>query len=164
MATAEETLKGKDGKIVSVHPDTVIFDAVKEMVKNKIGAVVIEENGEYLGIWTERDLLRDMLIEGFDPKTAKIKDYMVKKLISAKHSDTTYMLEDKLIGMRLRHLLVEKNGKYIGILSARDVIRAALVEKDVELKHLNKMCSWEYYEDWKWKISNRKNSKGKKNK
>lgn len=160
MATAEDALKEKDRKIVSVHPDTIIIDAVKTMVKHKIGAILIEENGEFVGIWTERDLLRDMLIEGFDVNTSKIKDHMVTNLISAQHTDTTYMMEDKLLGMKLRHLLVEKNGKYIGIISARDVIRSALLDKDKELKQLNKICSWEYYEDWKWKTSGRKNSKG----
>ena len=61
------------------------------------------------------------------------------------------MLKDKFLGLKLRHLLIEKEGKYIGLLSIGDVIKASIQEKDQELKNLNAMVSWEYYENWRWK-------------
>ena len=57
---------------------------------------------------------------------------------------------DKFLGKHMRHLLIEKNGEYIGILSIGDVMRATMLEKDEELKRLNAIVSWEYYENWKW--------------
>ena len=54
-------------------------------------------------------------------------------------------------GLRIRHLLVEKEGRPIGLLSAGDVMKATLEMKNRELKALNAMVSWDYYEDWRWK-------------
>ena len=122
------------------------------MNAQKVGAILLtdEENGKIVGIWTERDLLRNEVDEGFDAKTARIGDYMTSGLESAPSTDTTYQLMDRFLGLYLRHLLVKKEEEYIGLISIGDVIKACLHEKDQELKNLNAIVSWEYYEDWKW--------------
>jgi len=53
-------------------------------------------------------------------------------------------------GLFIRHIIVEKNGRYIGLLSIGDVLRASLMEQDLQIKELNAMASWEYYENWGW--------------
>jgi len=75
---------------------------------------------------------------------------MTEELISAKHDDTVYSLLDKFIGLRKRHLLIDKEGTNIGLISSGDAIRASLAEKDRELKELNAYISWEYYDNWRW--------------
>ena len=137
--------------MISVSPDTTLYDALIIMVKKNIGAMLIKNDDKIVGIWTERDLMKNTLKSGFDPKIAKIKDHMTKTLISTPHNATVYNLQDKFVGKRLRHLLVEKDGEFIGILSPGDVMRATLDEKDHELKDLNAKVSWDYYEDWRWK-------------
>ena len=57
---------------------------------------------------------------------------------------------DKFLGLRLRHLPVEKEGEFIGLLSVGDVLKASLHEKTEELEKLNGMVSWDYYEEWRW--------------
>lgn len=151
MKTAEDIIKSKGQEVICVGPDTTIFDALKIMCKNKIGAILIRENGNIVGIWTERDLMRNTITPGFDPKKAIIKDYMSTNLKSAAHTDNVYILKDKFLGLRLRHLLVEKEGRYIGLLSIGDVIKASLNEKTRELQEMNAKMSWEYYENWRWK-------------
>ena len=151
MKTAAEILQDKDSHLISVAPDTSIIEALRIMIKNHIGGILIQEGDDIVGIWTERDLMRNSITANFDVKTAKIKDYMTTGLLSAPHTDTVYQLLDKFLGMRLRHLLIKKDGQYIGLLSIGDVIKATLQEKDIELQELNAMKSWEYYEDWKWR-------------
>lgn len=151
MKTAEEMLKEKDIDIISVPHDASVEDAINLMIKNQIGAIIIKKEEEIVGIWTERDLMRNTLTAGFDSKKANIGDYMITGLKSAPHTDTVYMLKDKFIGLRLRHLLIEKEGKYIGVLSTSDVIKASLQEKDQELQELNAIVSWDYYENWRWR-------------
>jgi CBS domain-containing protein len=148
MRTAAEILQDKDSHIISVSPDTTIIEALRVMIKNHIGGILIQEGDKIVGIWTERDLMRNSITANFDVKVAKIKDYMTTGLLSAPHSDTVYQLLDKFLGMRLRHLLIEKDGSYIGLLSIGDVIKATLQEKDAELKELNAIVSWDYYENW----------------
>ena len=150
MKSAEEILYEKGTKIISVDGQTSIDNAIKTMLENKIGAIIIQDKDDVLGIWTERDLLRNVAIDKVNTESAPIKDHMTKGIISAPHNDTIYNLMDKFLGKRLRHLLIEKNGKFLGLLSIGDVIKATLQEKTDELNELKTMVSWDYYEDWKW--------------
>jgi signal-transduction protein with cAMP-binding, CBS, and nucleotidyltransferase domain len=118
------------------------------MSATRIGAIVIEKDDEYVGIWSERDLLRNICNEEFDPKTARIGDYMSAPLQSAPHSTRIYKLEEMFLGLFLRHLLIEKDGKYIGMLSIGDVLRASLLAKARQFQELNEFVSWDYYENW----------------
>ena len=151
MKTAEDLLKDKEIDIISVTPDTPVIEAIRIMLKNQIGAILVKEGEKIVGIWTERDLMRNTVSAGFDPNTAKISDYMTTGIKTAPISDTVYMLKDKFLGLRLRHLVIEKEGRYVGLLSTGDVIRASLQEKDQELHKLNAIVSWEYYENWRWR-------------
>ena len=153
MKTAQDMLNEKEGgeALISVAADTTIHDALKVMLELRIGAILVEENGKQIGIWTERDLMENAITPGFDPKTAKIGDLMVTGLQSASYAETAYNLLDKFLGIRLRHLLIEKDGEYIGLLSTGDVIKTCLMEKTAELENLNSIVSWDYYEDWRWK-------------
>lgn len=151
MRTAEDIIKRKkSAALISVAADTIIYEAVELMVSNKVGAMLIMEDGNITGIWTERDLLRNVVNEDFDPKTARIGDYMTTGLQSAPSTDSVYQLMDRFLGLYLRHLLVEKDGEHIGLISIGDVVKACIREKNQELKDLNTIVSWEYYEDWKW--------------
>ncbi len=150
MKTADEILEDKGTEMICVDYNTVICDVLKLMTKNLIGAVLVKKNDTIAGIWTERDLMINCLEESFDARKDIIGDLMSTNLHSAKHSANVYKLMDIFLGRRIRHLLIEKDGKYIGILSSGDVMRATMLEKDEELKRLNAMVSWEYYENWKW--------------
>ncbi len=150
MKRAEDIIKEKGTDLITISADATIEDALKLMVAKKIGAVLVEENGEIVGIWTERDLLRNSLVDSFNPRNSRIGDYMTKELITVDGSENIYRMMDKFLGLRLRHLPVEKEGKIIGLLSAGDVIKAALLEKTKEFDELNEMVSWEYYENWRW--------------
>lgn len=150
MLTAGEILENKGGKIISVDSEATVADALHLMIENKIGAILITDGEEIKGIWTERDLMKNVVTEGFYSKTSKIKDYMTTTLVSSPYTDSLYQLMDKCLGRRLRHLLIEKDGKYIGLLSAGDITRAHLMKKSSELEELNKMANWDYYENWKF--------------
>ena len=119
------------------------------MVDNKIGAILVEKDGEYVGIWSERDLLRNIISEGFELREAKVGDYMTSPLHTASHSTRIYKLEEMFLGLFLRHILIEKDGEYIGMLSIGDVLRADLLAKDRRFKEIKDFVSWDYYENWK---------------
>lgn len=135
--------------MVTISHDATIFEAIQKMVKYKIGAMLVAQKDQIKGIWTERDLLSNILEPGFDPKTAKIRDYMITDLKFVPHDTPIIKLEELFLGLFIRHILIKKKRKYIGMLSIGDVIRASLISKDDEIKNLNKLASWEYYENWK---------------
>ncbi len=71
MKTAEDILEDKQREIVSISWDQTVYQACRKMVDNKIGAILVEKDDEFVGIWSERDLLRHITSEGFDPKRQK---------------------------------------------------------------------------------------------
>jgi len=153
--TAGQILEDREEKAISVLPDTTIFDALRLMLEKEVGSVLVMEGDEVRGIWTERDLMRDTVKEGFDPKKAKVGDCMSSQLHYASWGAPVLELLDKFLGHRVRHLLIEKDGKFAGLLSAGSVVRAGLTERTRQLKELNTMVSWEFYEDWKWRKKDR---------
>ena len=150
MKTAADILTCSINELITAGPETTIKDALRLMAKHNIGALFIAEKGMIVGVWTERDHLRNSVLPNLDIETARLKDYMTTGLIAAPHTAGIYELLDMYLGLRLRHLLIEKDGNYIGMVSSGDAVRAALVEKTKELKKLSSMVNWEYYENWRW--------------
>ena len=150
MKTAEQFLKEHNNPVISVSPGTAIKEALQIMTERNIGSILIKESGKVVGIWTERDLMRNVLQPGFNIETALIKDFMTTRLHYAEHDDILWRLNDKFLGLRIRHLLVRKNGEFIGMISSGDVSKYELNEKMAELNDLNHKISWEYYENWRW--------------
>lgn len=135
--------------MVTVSTEATVYQAVKIMTQNRVGSVVIVDEGRIAGIWTERDLMYRVLAEDFDSKTELISNSMTRQLISANIDEQAIQLYDKFLGRRIRHLLIEENGEYVGILSVGDVMRANLQQSAEEYRELNEMVSLEYYENWK---------------
>jgi len=149
MKTAEEIVGTRKNPFISVQPDTVIVDALKSMEKSKCGSILVEENGHIIGVWTERDLIRNLLKPDFDINTTSVKSVMSTGLQSVDCSLTTNNVLDKFATLNMRHLLVKKNEDYIGIISLGDAVRANLQERTQKYNELSSFVSWEYYENWR---------------
>lgn len=150
MNTAKDMLRDKNREMVCVSHEQTVQEVVSLMVRSRIGAILVKKSDDIVGIWTERDLLRNMAVPGFDPRKARIGDYMSSPLHSAPHDAPLESLEEMFLGLFIRHLLIEEEGRYVGLLSIGDVLRANLLEKDRKIKELNSLASWQYYENWGW--------------
>ena len=150
MKTAGEILKEKNREMVCISSDKTVRDAIRLMNDNNIGAVLVKKNDQIVGIWTERDLLHDMNLPRFNPDTDLIEDYMTTGLYKISNDTSILKINEMFLGLFIRHILVEKDGIYIGLLSIGDVLRATLMEQDRQIKSLNKIAHWEYYENWGW--------------
>ena len=151
MKTANDMIQEKGSDLLCVPVGTTLWKALEKMNARNVGAILVTRDEKPVGIWTERDLMRNVLDAGCDLKRSLIEDYMTKDLIFAPHTDTVYNLMDKFLGLRVRHLLIEKDGETIGMVSGGDVMKASIQEKDGELKQLNTMVGWDYHENWCWK-------------
>ncbi|PJA97340.1 MAG: hypothetical protein CO129_01755 [Ignavibacteriales bacterium CG_4_9_14_3_um_filter_34_10] len=151
MYTAHDILILNNRQMITADMESTIMQAVKIMNDNKIGALVVTSHNKIVGIYTERDLLKNILDGNFDLNKSKVSDFMTTQLVSAPFDSSVYQLLDIFLGKRFRHILIERNGSYIGILSMGDVIKANLNQKSKELEDLNNIVSWEYYENWRFK-------------
>ena len=152
MKTAEDLLKNNERKLLSVSIEATLYQAIEQMIHHKIGSILIEDNGEIVGIWTERDFIRYSLKDDLKLKKEFIKNFMHKDLIFANHDESIYQLMDKFLGLRIRQILIKKDDQIIGLLSSGDVIKENLNEKAKELKDMKQVLNWEYYENWNWSV------------
>ena len=150
MKTAEDIIAEKGSETVCVSKEQTLLEAIQLMNEKKIGAILVEEGDDMIGIWTERDFLRKSSDPDFKPQSVKIGDSMSSPLHFANHDATLTQLEEMFLGLFVRHLPVRKEGRFIGMVSIGDVLRANLLEKDRKIKELNSMASWQYYENWGW--------------
>jgi signal-transduction protein with cAMP-binding, CBS, and nucleotidyltransferase domain len=149
MNNAEEILRDKNRETVFISHNETIIKACQVMVESKIGALLVKNQDEFVGIWTERDLLRYITTPGFDPNTALVGDYMTTPLYTVAHTTRLHKLEELFLGLFVRHLLVEKEGDVVGLISIGDVLRANLLEKDKNFNACNEFVTWEHYEKWR---------------
>lgn len=150
MKTAEDIVKEKNREMVCISFDNTIREALHLMTANNIGAILVKKEGEIVGIWTERDLLHNVVLPEFDMDMALIADYMTTPIHTTAHDTPILKINEMFLGLFIRHILVEKNGDHVGLLSIGDVLRASLIEQDRQIRSLNKIASWEYYENWGW--------------
>ncbi|MEJ2656706.1 MAG: CBS domain-containing protein, partial [Desulfobacterales bacterium] len=150
MITAEDVLKEKNREMICISSDRTIREALRLMNEQNIGAILVKKQGKIVGIWTERDLLHNMNLPEFDPETDLVGDYMTTPLYTVPYSASILKINEMFLGLFIRHVLVEKDGDYVGLLSIGDVLRASLVVQDLQIKELNAIGNWEYYENWGW--------------
>ncbi|SPD76091.1 putative Histidine kinase [uncultured Desulfobacterium sp.] len=136
MKTAEDILSEGVFNLVVVTPDTTVYDSVNVMVNNKIGSLLIKEGEKIVGVWTERDFMRDFINPDFDPKAVPIGACMKTGFGLISHSAPIYKLVDMFSESDIRHLIVEKNGRHIGLISAEEVNKIAIEEISKNYKSL----------------------------
>jgi CBS domain-containing protein len=112
--------------IISVDENQSVYDAVTLMVTESIGAIVVTSMNRPIGIITERDLAKKIILKGLDPKNVIARELMSSPLVtidaSASLGDAATLLQEK----RIRRLLVQKDDEIIGIFTQRDLERALL--------------------------------------
>lgn len=132
MKTANDIVTNKSHEIISVQEDTPIFDALKIMLEKKIGVILVKNGDKITGIWSERDLIRNIVKDEADLKTTKISGAMRQNLLWVDPDTTLYEIMDKMITNKIRHLLVKEGEEYTGLISIGDVITYEL--KDIGYK------------------------------
>ncbi len=111
-------------QVLTVKEKTSIYDAVALMTMNDVGAVIVENTlGRPIGIFTERDVLKRVVLGGIEVRHEPVQTVYTKKLVSIKPKDELQAAAKKMKEGHFRHLAVmEDDGKIVGILSARDLI------------------------------------------
>jgi signal-transduction protein with cAMP-binding, CBS, and nucleotidyltransferase domain len=147
MKTAGDMVKEKDRPPITVPESATLREAVAAMTEQHVGSILVTRDGEIVGIWTERDLLEDVGKKGFT-LSSPVGEHMSTGLHSVSVTDSVYTLVDTILGLRVRHLLVRKGDDYVGLLSAGDVMRATIRQKNRELAEKNAPLGWRYYDEW----------------
>ena len=128
-------------EIFHVEVDQLVSDVVNIMVEHNIGAVAVMHDGELTGLFTERDLMKRVVHESRDPRTTPVAEVMTRDLVTVAPDRS---LEDCLELMRergFRHLPVCQGKQLRGVISLRDLLAYAVVEKDGEVQMMRAYIS-----------------------
>lgn len=129
-------LDRKGRNVFSVAPSVSVADAVAEMNRQRVGSVLILDNGRLAGIFTERDVLRRVVGAGIDPKQTRVADVMTPGVITISPQvsieETMVLFTEK----RCRHLPVVEEGQLVGTISIGDVTRWMADADRAEAEHL----------------------------
>lgn len=145
MISIKNVLDKKGSDVVSIYENQTVYDAIKFLVENNIGAVMVRNNKEeVVGIISERDILREGEKRCERLKEIKVKEAMTRDLIVCDLEQDIEYAEQVMVKNEIRHLPVISNHRLVGILSMRDIVRARLKTVEVENRYLRDYIEGKY--------------------
>ena len=142
MNNIEKLLDTKNKEIWTVSPDDSVFDAIKKMSDKSIGALPVVRDEKLIGIISERDYTRKVILEGRTSKETKVKDIMTTKVF---HASENQKIEECMAVMtkhHIRHLPVVTDGELSGMISIGDIVKYIISDQKFKIEQLEKDISW----------------------
>jgi CBS domain-containing protein len=136
MRSVSSVLARKGITVTNVSPATPVADALQIMADKNIGSVVIMENDRYLGIMTERDYSRKVILKGKNSSDTTVSDIMSTDLPSVSPSDTIEHCMELMTAKNIRYMPVFEGNKLSGIISMSDVVKETILAQKETINHL----------------------------
>ena len=134
MATVNDLLSAKtDASRYAIKANETVYRAIRLMADRHIGAVLVVEEGIVIGIFTERDYIMRVEVEGRTPKDTLIREVMTDKMYCVTTDTSVRQCLALMILRHIRHLPIVENGTLMGIISMRDAVDAVLDERRSEI-------------------------------
>ena len=145
QTTVVQILQQKGSEVWTVSPDTLVYRALQLMQDKGVGAlIVVDDGGKIVGLMSERDYARKVILEGRSSKETYTKDIMTKDLYVVKPETTVDECISLMTEKRVRHLPVLDKGKLAGLTSIGDVVKAIIKEQRIEIQYLNEYIMGKY--------------------
>ena len=135
---AREILKDRQGIVRSVTPDTTVFEAIKAMDRFKVGALMVIDKGKLVGIISERDYTRKVVLKDRSSKSTKASEIMTRKVTQVDPEADIEKCMNVMGNNRVRHLPVVENGKVLGVISSTDLLLLTVSQKDHIIEQLER--------------------------
>ncbi|HNQ18606.1 MAG TPA: CBS domain-containing protein [Smithellaceae bacterium] len=145
MISVSDVLKAKNKEIQSIAPTATVFEALKKMSEKQIGALVVMENSKVVGIISERDYARKIILQGKTSKETLVKEVMSTTLFSVNPDTSVEEAMVLMTGKHVRHLPVFEKSKFVGIISIGDVVKSVISNKDFLINQLSEYIAGKYY-------------------
>lgn len=137
MKTLQQLVDSKKHKeVISIAPNRPVYDALVIMAEYKIGALAVIEEGKLVGIFSERDYAREVVLQGRSSKTTQIHEVMTDKVLSGKPDDTVDYAMSLMSENRIRHFPVVEEDKVVGMLSIGDLVKETIAYQKDLIKQL----------------------------
>ena len=136
MNNVASLLARKNRPIISISPSSSVADALKVMAEKNIGCVVVLEGNKYLGIFTERDYSRKVILKGKHSSTTVVSEIMSTDLATAKPGDSIEYCMETMTSKNIRYMPVFENDQLAGIVSMSDVVKETILAQKETIDQL----------------------------
>jgi len=133
--TIRQMLQGRTD-VFKASPDTTVLDALRLMAEKNVGALVVVSGDSLVGIFSERDYARKVILEGRASRDTKVSEIMTSKVVTIDPGRTAGECMALMTEKRFRHLPVLENGRLVGVISIGDVVRAVVDEQRFTIEQL----------------------------
>lgn len=138
MRSVRQLLEAKAPEIFAIGPDVPVIDAIRLMAEKRIGAVLVLEGGRLVGILSERDYARKIVLQGRSSADTPVRDIMTADVVTVGLSDTAEHCMQVVTDQRLRHLPVMSGDEVLGVVSIGDLVKAVIEDQQLELDQLQR--------------------------
>jgi signal-transduction protein with cAMP-binding, CBS, and nucleotidyltransferase domain len=129
-------LKTKGGDVWSTTMGETVFDAIKTMSDKGVGALLVIESGKLVGIISERDYTRKVILKGKSSKETAVREIMTAPVIYTTPEETAERCMALMTARRIRHLPVLDDGKVVGVISIGDLVKSIIAEQENWIRQL----------------------------
>jgi CBS domain-containing protein len=137
----KDLIEVKNKGVWAIEPKASVYDAIAQMAEKQIGALLVTEKSKVIGIITERDYARKVVLRGKSSKNTSVSEIMTERVIFVQPEQPIEECMALMTENRIRHLPVLENGKLIGMVSIGDIVKAVISEKDLLIDQLSNYIS-----------------------
>ena len=138
MRTIEQLLQAKGSDIWSISPQATAYNALQIMAEKNVGALLVMEKEKLMGIFSERDYARKVILKEKSSKNTSVGELMTREVIYISADSTLEESMALMTAKRIRHLPVLKNNQLIGIVTLGDVVRQIISDQKFAIRELEK--------------------------
>jgi CBS domain-containing protein len=136
MKTVAQLLRTKGQQVLSVSPDMPVFEALGVMADKNVGALLVVEGERLVGIFSERDYARKVILKGKSSKDTPVQEIMSSHVLYVRPEQTIEDCMALMTDKRVRHLPVMEEGRVVGVISIGDVVKAIIAEQEFIIEQL----------------------------
>ena len=141
MKTVRDVLKAKGGVVFAAEPDDTVYHALTIMAEQNIGALLVREGARVVGVFSERDYARQVILKGKASKDTPIRDVMTARVVFVRPEQNIEECMALMTDKHIRHLPVLDGDTLIGLVSIGDVVKAVISEKEFLIAQLEHYIS-----------------------
>jgi CBS domain-containing protein len=136
MRKVSQILQGKDARVVTVDRDTPVLEMIRLMAEQHIGSVLVLHGGELVGIATERDYARKVILQGRSSSETPVHEIMSSPVTCVTPNHSVHDCMEIMTDRHVRHLPVKDDGAVVGMISIGDLVKAVIEDQQQEISQL----------------------------
>ena len=136
MKTVKDILRAKGSKIYSISPDATVYEALNRMADKNVGAMLVFEGNDLVGLISERDYSRKTILKGRFSKQTAVREIMTTEAVTVHPDDDIEACMELFTDKHVRHLPVIEKKKVVGIVSIGDIVKSVIDYKDFIIEEM----------------------------